>query len=201
MLRALAQCQPALFPMQVERLAPGASPDFVLTDASGRVVAVEHTDAGTEEYQRFLSCAGDDVELDWSPASPRGRGRSTLPVPPPPAPPDRYRPRRDGWVGDAPIERLMGDVLTAVERKSAQKVWRDAPPTADRVLLVYCQVPIVCIFDADEFPAALERGKGFQRGLWGPSRLVILHANRIDFFAWNQGGWAIDRLSSDEVVP
>lgn len=97
--------------------------------------------------------------------------------------------------------RPIDDVLAAVGRKSAQEVWRDAPLTAERMVLVYCQVPVVCLFDADEFPAALAQRGNLELGPWAPSRLVVMHAGRPDTFPWNHRFRAIDRLNSAEVVP
>lgn len=113
LLNALMTSDPHLFPAFVDR---AESPDFLLTCANGDVVAIEHTDAGEQEYQRFLA-EMEEVDAPVSCPSPNGAA----------------------WIGDQPERAFLAAIEAAIARKSAERIWTNAPREAKRWLLMYDQ--------------------------------------------------------------
>jgi hypothetical protein len=136
LLRHLVQHRPGLFPALLERQG---MPDFLLRPAAASsVICIEHTDASSQAFQDRLD---DEV---------RAQGRSALkPVP------------LGTWIGDAAERQMHQDILAAVHRKAA-KAWRDAPPGAERWLLLYGPIDSGS-FVSDENAAVILRAALVQR--------------------------------------
>lgn len=113
-IRWLAANRPELFPATLYR---SEAPDFVLQPASGaRPLALEHTDAGEQAHQRWLS----ETEGEQAPLF--------LPS-----------PDGEGWLGSAPERAFDAAIRAALRRKSADKYWRSSPKAAVRYVLAYDQ--------------------------------------------------------------
>ena len=102
LIRHLFEIRQRLFPLRVERVD---SPDFVFAPhrPDSPAAAVEVTDAGEFEYQRFLERTAACSDARHIP-SPGGLG----------------------WESDAPKRQMSVAVGEAVQRKLAHKVWRRA---------------------------------------------------------------------------
>lgn len=92
-------------------------PDFILRSRDNDLVwALEHTDAGEQAFQHWLS------KVDRQP------GASFLPS-----------PGGDGWVGAGPELAFANAIGAAIERKSAPKFWQNAPDRCVRCVLLHDQ--------------------------------------------------------------
>jgi hypothetical protein len=111
-LRWLSTAHPALFPATLVR---GEAPDFVLEPASGAAAwALEHTDAGDEELQKWFR----NIELGLvSPGIPDRGGALAQ--------------------GDAADVLFAGEAGRAIGAKVAKDSFRYAPADALRCVLVY----------------------------------------------------------------
>ena len=102
LIRHLFKVREHLFPLRVERVD---SPDFVFAPSrpDSPAVAVEVTDAGEFEYQRFLDRTAACSDTQHIPS-----------------------PGDLGWEGDAPERQMSMALGEAVQRKLAHNVWRRA---------------------------------------------------------------------------
>ncbi|WP_137177347.1 hypothetical protein [Roseomonas sp. AR75] len=113
-LRWLGTTHPHLFPATLIRQE---APDFVLEPrGNGRTWAIEHTDAGEQEYQQWQART-DDQEGVLALPSPDG----------------------EAWLGDAPERAFDEAIRLAVRRKSEPNFWRNEPDQAVRCILAYDQ--------------------------------------------------------------
>lgn len=113
LLRRLHRIKGHFFPASLARAEAGMSPDFVLSATQGGLrVAVEHTDAGEEDYRRWERTIGSSPGVHHVPS-----------------------PGGGGWVGDEPEQAYATALRRAVASKSANDHWRGLP-SAPRWLLV-----------------------------------------------------------------
>jgi len=113
LVRFLLTDRPDLFPATLLR---SDAPDFVLSPdvAAHRAIGIEHTDMGSQTFQRTLDAA-----------SASGEPSLVILIGP------------DGCVGDAPAQAWTDDLRDAVVRKSDPKCWRGSPAGTARWLLIY----------------------------------------------------------------
>lgn len=113
-LRWLACHHRMAFPATVSRHRLNQAPDFVLLTAqAGKVLGLEHTDAGTSTFQRWLD-QSETEDIVFLPS-----------------------PNDDGWVGDGPEEGFCEQLTLAIHRKQDNKCWITAPPHCHRIMLLY----------------------------------------------------------------
>lgn len=109
-------------------------PDFIITDRTGRCIGVEHTDAGPEAYQRWLSQT-ENHEADFS--------------------------NPDGFPGDWSYEDAVTDIVTALTLKT-ESINKFGYQDADSyVLLIHLLTNASLDFDGD-FDRILLRLPAFQ---------------------------------------
>ena len=94
----------------------GGAPDFVLHRQTLPPLAIEHTNAGQNDFQHWLG------------ATEHTRGVVHIPS-----------PGGNGWIGDVPERAFRTDLEDALRRKMPAKFWRDAPAGSVRCLMIYDQ--------------------------------------------------------------
>jgi hypothetical protein len=130
-LRWLGAAQPDAFPATLIR---AEAPDFLLFPQNGGPTwAFEQSDAGEEQYQRWLAVTEAQTAVKFIPS-----------------------PGDDGWVGDAPERAHAEAIRLAVERKSKAKFWRNAPIDAIRCVLLYDQTNTALFVDDEHAERALK---------------------------------------------
>ena len=122
------------YPIAVEKTE---RPDFVITDKTGRRIGVEHTDAGSEAFQRWLSQTENG------------------------APPVENVPDTPETSGAGPkthlFDRAATEVVRALEHKTASINKHGYQDADEYVLLIYVlsTVPVLYDGDIDEILARL----------------------------------------------
>ncbi|MCW8916811.1 MAG: hypothetical protein OQK24_13295 [Magnetovibrio sp.] len=157
------------FPIEIRKTE---RPDFIITDQEGCSIGIEHTDAGPEAYQRWLSqTEGQDATL----MAPDREGQNT----------------GGGFCGNQSYKEAAADLCTALYRKTAS-INKDGYHQADEyVLIIYLLSNAPLIFEGDfdqvigflpPLSEAHEEGQAHYNGSRRFKRVLIILENEVRFW-------------------
>lgn len=142
-----------LWPAMVQRQE---APDFVVVPDTGRALAIEHTDAGSKEFQAFCTRVERSNDHERYPSGPNG-------------------PLVTGIAIDKEAVQNLSD---AIRRKQVAKVWRNAPPNSERWLLLADLLGIASYDDDETTRDRLQRAYLTTRGSgWDADRVFLVRAS------------------------